>query len=302
MAKVLIVDDDAKIVEMLEIGLNAMGYDTVAAYDGGSVFQVVLDEAPDIILLDLNLPKKDGIEVCQEIREKIKDNYIPIIMVTARDDTQSKIEGLDVGADDYITKPVDIKEVMARIRSMLRLKSVSDELKEANDELKELAVRDYLTSCYNRRYFMEILMLEVKKAVRYDRVISCIMLDLDYFKSINDNYGHPVGDIVLKWFADVLRDNLRDSDIVGRYGGEEFIVLLPNISTQEEIELICNRIRETVEKTSVNVGDNEINLTVSIGGSIFEGKSIPDVEGIIEKIDNSLYEAKRAGRNCCKLK
>ncbi len=302
MSKVLIVDDDAKIVEMLEIGLNAMGYDTVAAYDGGSVFQIVIDEAPDIILLDLNLPKKDGIAVCQEIREKMKDNYIPIIMVTARDDQQSKIDGLDVGADDYITKPVDIKEVMARIRSMLRLKSMNDELKDARDELKELAVRDYLTSCYNRRYFMEILMLEVKKAVRYDRVISCIMLDLDYFKNINDNYGHPVGDIVLRWFADVLRDNLRDSDIVGRYGGEEFIVLLPNISTQEEMELICNRIRETVEKTTVNVGDNEINLTVSIGGSIFEGKNIPDVENIIEKIDNLLYDAKRAGRNCCKLK
>jgi len=302
MAKVLIVDDDAKIVEMLEIGLNAMGYDTVAAYDGGSVFKVVVDEAPDIILLDLNLPKKDGIEVCQEIREKITEIYIPIIMVTARDDTNSKIEGLDVGADDYITKPVDIKEVMARIRSMLRLKSLRDELKDAKDELQELAVRDYLTGCYNRRYFMEILMLEVKKAVRYGRVISCVMLDLDYFKNVNDTYGHPIGDIALKWFADLLRDNLRDSDILGRYGGEEFILLLPNISSQEEMELICNRLRETVEKTSVNIGDNEINLTVSIGGSIFEGKNILDVDTIIEKIDNFLYEAKRAGRNCCKLK
>jgi len=302
MPKILIVDDDRKIVEMLEIGLNALGYRTVMAYDGEAAIDMVLKEIPDIILLDLNLPKKNGFEVCRQVRMEIKDNYIPIIMITARDDISSKIEGLDTGADDYITKPVDIKEVMARIKSMLRIKSLQDELRTAKDELQELAVRDYLTGCFNRRYFTEILQIELKKSSRYDKSFGCIMLDVDDFKKINDNYGHPFGDEVLKQIADILRDNLRESDIIGRYGGEEFIALLPNISQRVELEQICERIRKKVEKTFFKTDSGNINTTVSIGASLCEGKkSGSNCDDIISNIDKALYKAKWDGKNCCRL-
>ncbi len=302
MPKILIVDDDRKIVEMLEIGLNALGYRTVMAYDGEAAIDMVLKEIPDIILLDLNLPKKNGFEVCRQVRMEIKDNYIPIIMITARDDISSKIEGLDTGADDYITKPVDIKEVMARIKSMLRIKSLQDELRTAKDELQELAVRDYLTGCFNRRYFTEILQIELKKSSRYDKSFGCIMLDVDDFKKINDNYGHPFGDEVLKKIADILRDNLRESDIIGRYGGEEFIALLPNISQRVELEQICERIRKKVEKTFFKTDSGNINTTISIGASLCEGKKNGlNTDDIISNIDKALYKAKWDGKNCCRL-
>jgi len=302
MAKILIVDDDRKIVEMLEIGLNALGYQTAVAYDGEVAVEMVAREVPDIILLDLNLPKKDGFEVCRQVRAEVKDNYIPIIMITARDDISSKIEGLDTGADDYITKPVDIKEVMARIKSMLRIKSLQDELRTAKDELQELAVRDYLTGCFNRRYFMEILQIELKKSLRYDKSFGCIMLDVDNFKRVNDTWGHPYGDEVLKKVADIIRDNLRESDIIGRYGGEEFIALLPNIILKKELEQICERIRKKVEKTFFKFNEDTVNVTVSIGARLCEGKkNSSDADAIIADIDRALYKAKGDGKNCCRL-
>lgn len=301
MPKILVVDDDRGIVEMLQIGLSSLNYDSIVAYEGESVFKLVDLERPDIILLDLNLPGKNGFQVCREIREKITDTYIPIIMLTARDDLGSKIEGLDTGADDYITKPVDIKEVLARVKSMLRIKSLQDELRMAKNELQELAVRDYLTGCYNRRYFTEILQMETKKAVRYDQTFACVMVDADRFKVLNDTYGHLAGDIVLKGIADALRYNLRDSDIIARYGGEEFVLLLPNIPNEIELKLICERIRTLIEHKTFFFEGKELQVTISVGAGLFSGKDIPGPEQLISLVDSALYRAKREGRNCFRL-
>ncbi|MDX9703401.1 MAG: diguanylate cyclase [Candidatus Auribacterota bacterium] len=301
MAKILIVDDDKRIVEMLEIGLSSIGYEIIPAYDGESAVALVHSEVPDIILLDINLPKKDGFQVCRQIREEVENNYIPIIMITARDDLSSKVEGLDTGADDYITKPVDIKELMARVKSMLRIKNLQDELRSAKDELQELAVRDYLTNCYNRRYFMEIFQLELKKAARYKRDIVCIMLDLDRFKHINDTYGHPAGDKILCALAELMKSNLRDSDIIGRYGGEEFIFLLPQITQKEQLQYICERLRSVVETTPFKVDNTDVFMTASIGAAIFHADSLPTVDDMIDIVDKALYQAKNEGRNCYRI-
>ncbi len=297
MPKILVVDDDKGIVEMLKIALDTFGYHHIEAYDGADVLGLVVAENPDIILLDVNLPNKNGFEVCREIRESIHDTYIPIIMITARDDLSSKIEGLDTGADDYITKPVDIKEVMARIKSMLRIKSLQDELRLAKNELQELAVRDFLTGCYNRRYFMEIMELETKKSRRYNQPFACIMVDVDTFKKLNDTYGHPFGDTVLKGVANILQDNLRDSDIVCRYGGEEFVVYLPNIYDSNELSVICERIRSVVQKTPFLFEDKTVTVTISVGATLLEGKEIPDIDTIIANVDKAMYQAKHDGRN-----
>ncbi len=301
MAKILIVDDDKRIVEMLEIGLSTVGYETVPAYDGESALSLVHSEVPDLVLLDINLPKKDGFQVCRQIRDEVENNYIPIIMITARDDLSSKVEGLDTGADDYITKPVDIKELMARVKSMLRIKNLQDELRSAKDELQELAVRDYLTNCYNRRYFMEIFQLEIKKAVRYNRDIVCFMIDIDRFKHINDTHGHPAGDRVLEAISQLLITHLRDSDIIGRYGGEEFIVLLPQITHIDQVEYVCERLRAAVESTPFKVDTDEIFITISIGAGIFHPDSLPHVDEMIDIVDKALYQAKHEGRNCYRI-
>lgn len=302
MAKILIVDDDHGLVDMIQIGLEAMGFHTLTAYDGLAAMEVTQRNNPDVILLDVNLPYKDGFEVCREIRSMTLSTYIPIIMITARDDLQSKIEGLDIGADDYVTKPLDIKEVAARIKSTLRVKGLQDELRFARDELQEMAIKDYLTGCYNRRYIMEILQHEVKKARRYHTNFACLMADIDNFKHINDTYGHPFGDTVLQHVATIFADHLRDSDVVGRYGGEEFIALLPNISQTDELAVICERIRAAVEKQIAQSPQRSCTVTISIGGAVFMGADELAVDTIISDIDAALYQAKHAGKNCFVLK
>ena len=301
MVKVLIVDDDSQLVEMLGIALNLAGYQVLTAYDGDTACAKVVRDLPDIVLLDLKLPGKHGFEVCRQIRHTITDTYIPVIMVTAEDDLDSKIEGLEIGADDYIAKPFDTREIIARIKSMVRIKSLHDELRLAKNDLLELAVRDSLTSTYNRRYFLEILKLEIKKIRRYGGTLACLMLDVDEFKKINDSYGHPCGDKVLKRVADVMQDNLRSSDVVGRYGGDEFIAFLPNIQHTERLGVICNRICTMIEQVPVQTSSGTHTVTVSIGASVFDSSSMPDFEQIIEEVDAALYSAKHAGRNCCKL-
>ncbi|MEW6535894.1 MAG: diguanylate cyclase [Candidatus Auribacterota bacterium] len=302
MPKILVVDDDHGLVDMLQIGLEALQYETLVAYDGVEAVAKTKEHMPDIILLDVNLPLKTGFEVCKEIRSTVLTTYIPIIMITARDDLSSKIEGLDIGADDYITKPVDIKEVLARIKSMLRIKKLQDELRTTRDELRELSIKDYLTGCYNRRYIMEILLLEVKKSRRYGLSLACIMADLDGFKAVNDTYGHPFGDVVLKSIAEVIFHNLRDSDIIGRYGGEEFIAILPSLSQKAELEDICERIRSAVEQKKCSSNGCSVNVTISIGATLFNGVDIPDEDKIIEIVDEALYEAKHSGKNCFVLR
>ncbi|HEX5580476.1 MAG TPA: diguanylate cyclase, partial [Gemmatimonadaceae bacterium] len=238
-ARVLIVDDHEDNVELLKARLEARGYEIVTATDGQQALDAVAHEPPDLILLDVMMPVVDGIEVARRVKADASLPFIPIIMQTALDATESKVEGLDAGADDYITKPINFAELEARINSLLRIKALQEDLSqrerqlaEMNDRLRRMSQTDALTELDNRRYVEERLTEMFGHAARFSEPLACVMCDLDRFKPVNDTHGHQAGDAVLRQFARILRHEAREIDRVGRYGGEEFILLLPGTTDE----------------------------------------------------------------------
>jgi len=225
-ARILIVDDHEDNVELLRARLESWGYTPETAGDGFEALRKVQESPPDLILLDVMMPEIDGIEVARRIKGNASLPFIPIIMQTALDATENKVEGLEAGADDYITKPIDFAELKARLTSMLRIKRLQEELQErerqlleANERLTHMSRTDGLTELDNRRYLEERLGEMFEHSKRLAEPFSCVMCDLDRFKSVNDTYGHQAGDAVLKQFARILRDEVREIDRVGRHGG-----------------------------------------------------------------------------------
>src|SRR5215831_11748929 len=234
--KVLIVDDDHNQVVSVQKGLAHHGYQFCEASDGAQALAAVREQRPDLILMDVEMPALGGVEVCRIIKANQGESgfgFIPVILMTAQHST-AKIEGLELGADDFLIKPFDMMELSARVKSMLRLKALQDALLQKNKELDKkrqellaLSRTDGLTGLFNRRYFEERLAFEFARASRYRTPLSCVMADVDHFKALNDRYGHAFGDKVLREVASVAREMLRDVDLIARYGGEELIALLP---------------------------------------------------------------------------
>ena len=259
---------------------------------------------PALILLDVMMPKMDGFEACKLLKSSVKTRYIPIIMVTALNEIEDKIKGIEAGADDFITKPFNKLELLARVKSLLRIKSLHDQLQEkikqledAKEKLRELAVTDGLTGLFNYRYFKEYLELELKRAKRHRSDISLIMLDIDYFKIYNDTNGHLAGDEVLKSLAKLYTSNLRSIDIAARYGGEEFAFVLPE-TNKGAANFVAEKIRKLVENEIFEFEEKQPQkkITVSIGVASFpqNGESF---EELVQSADKRLYIAKSAGRN-----
>lgn len=288
MTRILIVDDEQGIRENLEVGLQSRGYETVSAKDGEEAITCALRNDPDIILLDVMMPKLDGLSVCKRLKALMGD-FVPIIMVTAMGTTADKETGSDMGADDYLVKPFKIEELMARINSMLRIKS-------RHDKLKKESVTDFVTGVYNHRYLCSRLKEEYLKAQRTGSTLSCMMLDLDNFKSINDKKGHQFGDQVLRKVSKFLMGFVGKSDVVSRYGGDEFVVMLPGCPTDNAAAL-AEQIREGLEKQEFVEGDERFKVTCSIGVAGFPGGDIHDVDSFLSAMDRMLYTSKKNGRN-----
>src|SRR3954470_4016052 len=234
VARILIVDDHEDNIELLRARLEARGYVIESAMDGEQALRCVEQSPPDLILLDVMMPRIDGFEVVRRLKADTKLPFIPIILQTALDSTEHKVEGLDAGADDYITKPINFAELEARVKSMLRIKALQDaleererELSEVNSQLLKMAQTDSLTELDNRRYLEQRLDEMFEHSRRLREPVAVVLCDLDRFKSVNDTYGHQVGDVVLKELARILKREAREIDRVGRYGGEEFMLLLP---------------------------------------------------------------------------
>ncbi len=302
--KILLVDDIAINLELQKAYLQGSGYDVILAMDGEEALRKVYEEKPDLILLDIMMPKKNGYEVCRLLKNDPETRFIPVIMVTALKDIEDKIKGIEAGADDFISKPFNKTELMARVRSLLRIKSLHDELEnkmeqldEARRELQQLAITDGLTGLFNYRYFRSQLDHELERARRHNLDLSLIMLDIDFFKNYNDNNGHPAGDIVLKKIADAVRDNIRKIDIPCRYGGEEFILILPDTNKHAAV-VVAEKIRGLVEKMPFENQERQPNgkLTISIGVATFRGNG-ENSDELIKKVDKNLYRAKQSGRN-----
>jgi two-component system, cell cycle response regulator len=297
--RILVVDDNQDNIEIIATRLRFRGYEILEASDGAQALMHVRENAPDLILLDVMLPDIDGYEISRRIKGADDLPFIPIILVTARDSTQDKVAGLDAGADDYLTKPINFPELEARVRSMLRIKRLQDELEEKNRELERLSISDGLTGLYNHRHIHGLIHEEYERVERTHDCMSVAMFDLDRFKGVNDTYGHPAGDRVLVELADILRESARDIDRLGRYGGEEFIALLPETCV-EDATVFVERVRREVARRHFDVGrDEPLRMTLSAGVATYPHELVEGVETLVRLADEALYTAKAAGRNRC---
>ena len=301
--RVLIVDDSEDSREVLRVRFDATGYETSCACDGVEALKVVADSPPDVIVLDVMMPQIDGNEVARRIKADPSLPFIPIIMQTALDEVEQKVRGLSAGADDYVTKPVEFVELEARVRSMLRIKALQDalhrresELQRANAQLLELAVSDPLTGLDNRRRLDERFHEMFEHAVRLKESLAVAMFDLDHFKLVNDNFGHRAGDEMLRQIGSVLRTSMREIDHVGRYGGEEFLVLLPGTAVDAAVTF-AERARLRVAAHRFSFEGRPFQATISCGVAAWPDARLMNRDELLQAADDALYVAKRTGRD-----
>jgi two-component system, cell cycle response regulator len=301
--KILIVDDHEDNIELLRARLEARGYEVHGANDGYAALEAVERVRPDLILLDVMMPKMDGIEVVRRLKANPNLPFIPVIMQTALDSTENKVEGLDAGADDYITKPINFAELEARVNAQLRIKKLETQLKDRendlsdlNEKLRKISMTDGLTGIENRRSLEERLKEMWGHSIRLHEPIALIMCDIDKFKSVNDKYGHQAGDAVLKEIARLLKDEAREIDRVGRYGGEEFLLILSGTVLDAAVTF-AERLREKVENHTFPYEGGTLRRTMSCGVAAAPHPRVQDQEALVRAADDALYVAKETGRN-----
>ncbi len=302
-ARILLVDDHEDNIEVLRLRLESWGYRTDAVNDGAAALRSVEATPPDLILLDVMMPEVSGIEVARRVKANRSLPFIPIIMQTALDSTEAKVEGLEAGADDYITKPIDFAELKARLRSMLRIKRLQEALEErerellaVNERLRHMSQTDGLTGLDNRRHLNDRLEEMFQHAQRLAEPFSCVMCDLDHFKSVNDTHGHQAGDEVLKQLSVILKEEAREIDRVGRYGGEEFMVLLPGTVLDAAVTF-AERVRKRIEGHTFSFPGGSLSRTASFGVSGWPHPKIKECDSLVRAADDALYVAKEMGRN-----
>jgi diguanylate cyclase (GGDEF)-like protein len=303
---ILYVEDSKTQGSLTKEFLEKNGYEVTWLIEGKSVFRTATTRPFDVILLDRVLPDMDGSEICRQLKHAEDTKGVPVIMLSAKSTTAEKVQGLDAGADDYLPKPYDETELVARIYAALRTKRLQDELRRKNDEMKEmltkverLSITDTLTGLFNRRRFETVLESEFNKASRYKTPLSCVMIDIDHFKAVNDTYGHAVGDTVIRDLARIIQDKIRNVDTACRWGGEEFIILAP-MTTKSNAIPPARRILQTVSDHAF-AGVKDRNVTVSIGIADLSGSAIDTSDKLIQEADMALYAAKKNGRNRIEL-
>jgi two-component system, cell cycle response regulator len=303
--RILVVDDHPDNVQVLRARLEARGYLVDEAGDGEEALErVYTPPPPDLILLDIMMPKIDGLEVVRRIKSDPTLPFIPVIMQTALDTTENVVQGLDAGADDYIAKPIKFSELDARVKSLLRIQSLQasleqreKELSVANAQLLIMSSTDALTGVANRRSLEERLHDMWEHSQRLHEPLSLVMCDIDHFKHVNDDYGHQAGDAVLQQFATLLQAEAREIDKVGRYGGEEFVLLLPGTVLDAAVTF-AERIRERVEKYAFTFENGQsVHRTMSCGVAARPHPRVGDQDALIKAADDALYVAKETGRN-----
>ena len=297
--RVLIADDSVVSRRLLEGTLRRWEYDVVVASDGTEAWNCLQrPDSPPLAILDWMMPGMTGPEICRLVRQAPREPYTYILLLTSKSQKEDLIEGMGAGADDYITKPFDQHELNVRLRAGRRIVELQSQLLEAREALREQATRDFLTRCWNRSSILDILARELTRALREQTTVGVVMADLDHFKNINDTHGHAVGDAVLCEAARRMQSEMRSYDSLGRYGGEEFLIVLPGCDdtcTAAQAE----RMRAVLSQTFVVVGDRSLSLTASFGCSTSHLDCAEvSAEQYIRLADEALYESKRHGRNC----
>ena len=294
--RIAIVDDDAAIRRLVRLFLHRAGYDTLELTTGEEARQTLQSEPWDLAILDRKLPDLDGAMLAHELKSKPEYRTRYIIMLTGEAEQEDKVEGLELGADDYITKPFQYPELLARIRAGKRIVDLQKELLETNKRLELLSITDGLTRLYNHRYFQDELARAFDESKRYGRPLSLAMVDIDFFKKVNDTYGHAVGDEVLKCVSRLFGESARSTDLVARYGGEEFAVMMPETGLEDAMTF-AEKIRHLLESQPVPTQAGSLPVTVSIGVSSVPRTRIHSPKEMVVAADRALYRAKKGGRN-----
>jgi diguanylate cyclase (GGDEF)-like protein len=282
---------------MLRSALANWGYDVVLAENGAEAWHVLAEpDPPPMAILDWVMPHLTGPEVCRRVRETRREPYTYILLLTSKNTKGETVEGLEAGADDYIVKPFDQHELQVRLRAGKRIIDLQMDLLQAREELRERANKDLLTMLPNRPAISATLEQEISRCHRDRRTVGIILLDIDYFKQINDNHGHFAGDAVLRETASRLRGNMRPYDQVGRYGGEEFLVVLPNCDL-EQAKVQAERMRQKLQASAMLVDGSELHVSASFGVTVSDA-SERDASVFVRVADQALYQAKAGGRNC----
>lgn len=297
--QILIVEDDAFLRQRLAYQLRENGYEVLEAENAEQAWQHILNEGVRLVIVDWILPGMSGIEFIRRVRTAELPHYIYIIMLTVRQAKEDIISGLEAGADDYITKPYHLHELKARISIGERILHLEENLLQSQTQLQELALRDALTGLFNRRAIYDRLQAELERTKRMTSSVGVILVDIDHFKQINDTYGHLVGDKALVHVAHILQRATRPYDSIGRWGGEEFVIIVPQCSL-EHATLVAERLRQQVAASPLTLEDGTtIPIRLSGGVTVVEAteEGAPNLDRIFQAVDEALYAAKRNGRN-----
>ncbi len=302
-ANLLLIDDSEAQSSQITQTLERLGYSVRRASSGTEGLRLAREAAPDLVLLDVVMADIDGFAVCRWLKMSAETREIPVIMLTVRTSVADRIAGLNIGADDYLPKPFDDQELEARIFAALRVKATHSDLRVRNQQLESmlrsvevLAITDALTGLFNRRRFADVLKREFAVTRRYRNTLSCLLVDLDHFKQINDRFGHDAGDQVLKEVARRIMGSLREVDLAARYGGEEFAILLPHTS-KTDARIVAERLLSNLRKQEFTFNGELVRVTASIGCAGNSDVASGQPEDLVKAADLALYEAKNNGRN-----
>jgi two-component system, cell cycle response regulator len=292
--RILVADDDQVTRDRLGEMLRDAGYDVETFADGQETVDRVAKGGIDLVLVDATMPRVSGIEACRILKGMSEQAFLPVVLATVRTDPASRVEGLKCGADDYVCKPFEQTDVLSRIEGMLRIKRLHDEMQAARATLERVSVHDELTGLYNYRYLHTRLTDEFKKAERQHEPLSCCVLDIDRLKNINERGGRAFGDAVLKGVSDVIRKSVRESDVVARYGGDEFLVLLPATHFAGSLA-VSERIWRDVGARAWELPGGAARVTVSLGVALFPSRDVRTKDALLKAADTALLQAKREG-------
>jgi two-component system, cell cycle response regulator len=299
--KILIADDEAVSLRMLEKTLERAGYEVTAVSDGrDAADELCRPDGPRLALLDWVMPQLDGPAVCRTVRRIRSQRHVYLVLLTSKSSKEDIIEGLESGADDYLIKPFDPGELKARLHTGMRILELEDNLLEAREDMHYKATHDSLTSLLNRGTILELLAGELNRKQRNKNSVCIVFGDLDHFKMVNDTYGHIVGDEVLREVARRILGSVRSYDFVGRYGGEEFLVVLNNCAAEMALGR-AEEIRKAIGRSPIGTTQGPVPVTLSVGVSVSRPSDTLPLEEILCEVDGALYAAKSAGRDCCRL-